>query len=194
VFFALWPASGLQQSLAETTQSVVLAAGGRPVPPENFHVTLAFLGSVPDARISEVAALGADVASQVTQPSLGVTLDTIEYWQKPKVVVATAGLPAADSAPLANVLAVALKSRLPEAGFAADLKTLWSVGRRETREFHPHVTLARKIAHPIHSIGIQPVLWSFTDFALVDSRTEPKGSVYTVLQTFPLGARRGSDA
>jgi RNA 2',3'-cyclic 3'-phosphodiesterase len=184
LFFALWPAPALQQSLAGTTQSVVLAAGGRPVPPENFHVTLAFLGSVPDARISEVAALGADVASQVTQPGLGVTLDAIEYWQKPKVVVATAGLPAAKSAPLANVLTGALKSRLTDAGFTPG----------ENPEFHPHVTLARKIAHPIHSIGIQPVLWGFTDFALVESRTEPKGSVYTVLQTFPLGARRGSDA
>jgi 2'-5' RNA ligase len=184
LFFALWPASALQQSFAETTQSVVLAAGGRPVPPENFHVTLAFLGSVPDARISQVAALGADVASQVTQPGLGVTLDTIEYWQKPKVVVATAGLPAAESAPLVNVLAGALKSRLTDAGFTPE----------ETPEFHPHVTLARKIAHPIQSIGIQPVLWSFTNVALVDSRTEPKGSVYTVLQTFPFGARKGSDA
>jgi 2'-5' RNA ligase len=67
LFFALWPDHALQQSLAETTQTVVLAAGGRPVPPENFHLTLAFLGSVPDARISEVAALGANVASQVTQ-------------------------------------------------------------------------------------------------------------------------------
>jgi RNA 2',3'-cyclic 3'-phosphodiesterase len=193
LFFALWPDHALQQSLAETTQTVVRATGGRPVPPENFHLTLAFLGSVPDARISEVAALGADVASQVSQPGLGVTLDAIECWQKPKVVVATAGLPATESAPLANVLAVALKSRLTDARFAPDLETSWSVRGQETREFHPHVTLARKIAQPIHSIGIQPVLWSFTDFALVDSRTEPKGSVYTVLQTFPLGARRGSD-
>jgi 2'-5' RNA ligase len=184
LFFALWPAPALQQSLVETTQSVVLAAGGRPVPPENFHVTLAFLGSVPDARISEVAAIGVDVASQFAQRRMTVTLDATEYWQKPKVVVATAGLPAAKSAPLANVLAGALKSRLTDAGFAPE----------ETPEFHPHVTLAHKIAHPIQSIGIQPVLWSFTNFALVDSRTEPKGSVYTVLQTFPLGARRGFDA
>jgi 2'-5' RNA ligase len=194
LFFALWPDHALQQSLAGTTQSVVLAAGGRPVPPENFHVTLAFLGSVSDARISEVAAIGVDVASQFTQRRMTVTLDAIEYWQKPKVVVATAGLPATESTPLANVLAAALKSCLTDTGFAPDLKTLWSVGGRETREFHPHVTLARKIAHPIYSIGIQPVLWSFTDFALVDSRTEPKGSVYTVLHTFPLGARRGSNA
>ncbi len=182
MFFALWPDAALQQSLAATTTSVVAATGGRPVPPENFHITLAFLGSVPEARLSDVAAIGVDVGSQVTQPRVGVTLDAIEYWKKPKIIVTTAG-PGTDGAPLANVLARALGAQLTQAGFTPDLKP----------EFHPHVTLARKIAHPIHSIGIQPVLWSFTDFALVDSRTEPKGSVYTVLQTFPLGARWGSD-
>jgi 2'-5' RNA ligase len=183
LFFALWPDAALQQSLAATTQSVVAAAGGRPVSPENFHVTLAFLGSVPEARISDVAAIGVDVASQVTQPRVGVTLAAIEYWKKPKVVVATAG-PATGSAPLADILARALESRLVEAGFIPDPESSGPVGVHETREFCPHVTLARKVAHPIRPISIQPVLWCFNGFALVDSRTGAKGSVYTVLRTF----------
>lgn len=162
------------------TQNVVSAVGGRAVPPENFHVTLAFLGSVPAARIPDVVAIGVDAASRV-QSRVGVVLDTIEYWKKSKVVVVTAR-PALDGSPLGNVLAGALGSRLTNAGFG-----------REAPAFHPHVTLARKIAHPIHSIGIQPVLWSFNDFALVDSRTEPNGSVYTVLQSFPLGAHEEAD-
>jgi 2'-5' RNA ligase len=193
LFFALWPDPALQQSLAETTQSVVLATAGRPVPPENFHVTLAFLGSVPGARISEVAALGADVASQVTPPGLGLTLDAIEYWQKPKVVVATAGLPAAESAPLANVLAVALKSRLTDAGFTPDLEGLWLVGSEVIEEFRPHVTLAQKVSHPIPTTDMDPVVWRFTEFALVESRTEPRGSAYRVLASFPWGPREGFD-
>jgi 2'-5' RNA ligase len=189
LFFALWPAPALQQSLAETTQSVVLATAGRPVPPENFHVTLAFLGAVPGARISEAAALGADVASQVTQPGLGLTLDAIEYWQKPKVVVATAGLPATESAPLANVLAVALKSGLTDAGFTPDLQSLWSVGSSITGAFRPHVTLVRKVVHPTASFGLRPVIWSFTEFVLVESRTQTHGAVYRVLESFPLVTR-----
>jgi RNA 2',3'-cyclic 3'-phosphodiesterase len=193
LFFALWPAPALQQSLAGTTQSVLLAAGGRPVPPENFHVTLAFLGSVPDARISEVAAIGVDVASQFTQRRMTVTLDAIEYWQKPKVVVATARLPAAESAPLANVLAVALKSRLPDAGFAADLETSWSVGSEVIEEFRPHVTLARKVSHPIPPTDMDSVVWRFTEFALVESRTEPGGSAYRVLASFPWEPHEGLD-
>ena len=147
---------------------------------------------MPEARLSDVAAIGVDVASQVTQLRVGVTLNAIEYWKKPKVVVATAG-PATGSAPLASVLARALESRLGGAGFISDPGSSRSVGGRETREFCPHVTLARKVAHPTGPIGIQPVLWSFNDFALVDSRTEAGGSVYTVLQSFPLGARGGAD-
>ena len=174
------------------TQSVAAAARGRRVPPENFHLTLVFLGSVPEARISDVVAIGVDVASQVTQPRVGVMLDAIEYWKKPKVVVATGG-PETDDALLANALTRALESRLTQAGFIPDLDSSRSVGGRETRKFCPHVTLARKVAHPIGPIGIQPVLWSFNDFALVESRTEAKGSVYTVLQSFPLEARGGAD-
>lgn len=158
-------------------QSVVAAAGGRPVPPENFHVTLVFLGSVPEARLSDVVAIGVDVASQVTQPRVEVTFDAIEYWKKPRVVVATAGT-ASGSAPLANVLVRALESRLIEGGFTPDL----------AEAFRPHVTLTRKVVHPVGSTAIQLLPWSFTDFALVDSRTEPSGSIYSVLQSFPLGA------
>ena len=193
MFFALWPDHALQQSLAETTQTVVLAAGGRPVPPENFHLTLVFLGSVPDARISEVAAIGVDVASQFTQRRMTVTLDAIEYWRKPKVVVATAGLPAAESAPLANVLAGALKSRLTDAGFTPDLESLWLVGSEVIEEFRPHVTLARKVSHPIPRTDMDPAVWRFTEFALVESRTEPGGSAYRVLASFPWEPHEGLD-
>ena len=182
MFFALWPDAALQQSLAATTRGVVAAAGGRPIPPDNFHVTLAFLGSVPEARISDVAAIGVDVASRVTLPRVGVALNGIEYWKKPKVLVATAG-PGTDNASLANVLARVLESRLTDAGFTPNL----------AEEFRPHVTLARKVVHPVRSSAIQPLPWSFTDFALVESRTEPGGSIYTVLQSFPLGARGAGD-
>jgi 2'-5' RNA ligase len=37
---------------------------------------------------------------------------------------------------------------------------------------------------------MEPVEWRFTAFALVESKTDPEGPVYTVLQSFPL-ARPG---
>ena len=170
MFFALWPAHALQVCLAETTQSVVLAAGGRPVPPENFHVTLAFLGLVPEARISQVEAIAHEVARAPVQ----VIFDAIEYWKKPKLICATAR-PAAAGNASAGTLAGALKSHLTGAGFTPDLKP-----------FRAHVTLARNVPHGTHDRAIQSVLWTFTHFALVESRTGPSGASYSVLSSWPL--------
>jgi RNA 2',3'-cyclic 3'-phosphodiesterase len=192
LFFALWPDHALQTALADVTQDVVSASGGRAVPPENFHITLAFLGSVPEPSVAKVEAVGAQVAAETEQAGVQLTLDAIEYWKKAKVVCATARVPQNAGARFADTLSTLLKSRLTAAGFTPDLRSLWSVGSRQIQEFRPHVTLARKATHPIHRTGIQPVFWTFTDFALVDSRTERNGSVYTVLQTFSLGVRKSS--
>ena len=53
-----------------------------------------------------------------------------------------------------------------------------------------HVALARKIARVTHSLSMDPVAWRLNEFALIDSRTDPAGPVYTVLESFPLGAER----
>jgi len=189
LFFALWPDHALQVALADATQSVVLASGGRPMPAENFHVTLAFVGSVAESRVAKVVAVGEQVAAEVERAPVQLTMDAIEYWKKAKVVCATVQVspspgawpPDATGARLADTLSTALKSRLTAAGFTPDLKP-----------FRAHVTLARKVPHASRDHAMQSVIWSFADFALVDSRTERNGSVYTVLQTFPLGVRKGS--
>jgi 2'-5' RNA ligase len=177
LFFALWPAHALQVSLAETTQNVVLAAGGRPVPPENFHVTLAFLGLVPEVRISQVRAIAQEVANEVAHPPVQVNFDAIEYWKKPGLVCATAR-PATAGNASAAALAGALKSHLTGAGFTPDLKP-----------FRAHITLARKAVHPIPTMDLDPVAWSFGEFVLVESRTELQGAVYRVLESCPLSRR-----
>lgn len=195
VFFALWPSQEERRALAEVAQSALQAGGGRLVPAFNFHVTLVFVGSVAEARMQDLVKIAGEVSAaargsrEFGSGPLQVAFDAVEYWRKPKIICATAGMPSA----AASALSEALGTGLLAAGFTPDLKILWSVGGHQIQEFRPHVTLARKVAHPIHPIGIQPVLWSFTDFALVDSRTEPNGSVYTVLRTFPLGARKSSD-
>jgi RNA 2',3'-cyclic 3'-phosphodiesterase len=179
LFFALWPDRVLQNALASTAQNIVLASGGRAVPPENLHITLAFLGSVLEARIEEVVAIAADVANEVPREPLRITLDVIEYWKKPKLLCVT-NKRAPEGAPGA-VLADALKSRLTAAGFAPDLKP-----------FRAHVTLARKAGRSAHAHSMSPMIWDLTDFALVASRTGPSGSVYTVLQTFQFGIPAGA--
>ncbi|MFL6602951.1 MAG: 2'-5' RNA ligase family protein [Steroidobacteraceae bacterium] len=198
--------------MAAATQDVVLVCGGRPMPPENFHVTLAFVGSVPESSVAKVEAVGYQVAAEAERAPVQITMDAIEYWKKAKVVCATAQarqsagdlgpddtrnrhgdepagqriqdqreqrrLPsdtAGAGARFADALAFALKSRLTAAGFTPDLKP-----------FHPHVTLARKVPHGSRDRAMQSVSWRFTEYALVESRTQMQGAVYRVLESFSL--------
>jgi 2'-5' RNA ligase len=169
LYFALWPNPRLQTALAEVTRNVVAVSVGRPTPAENFHITLAFLGSVPEAAVERVEEVAVRVAGGVAQQSVAVRLDALEYWRKAQVLVATS--PAESD----SVLADTLKERLKEGGFSPDMK-----------DFRAHVTLARKVTHPPAPISLQPTLWSFSDFALVESRTIASGPTYTVLKSFPL--------
>jgi RNA 2',3'-cyclic 3'-phosphodiesterase len=158
---------------------VVRAAQGHPVPPDSLHITLAFLGSVPEGEIGKVEAVATRVASEIEPAPVQVTLETIDYWKKAELLCATARAAAGADSPggsrlAAAALAEVLKSRLSAAGFSPDLKP-----------FRPHVTLARKVAHGSHRLAMQSVIWTFTEFALVESRTDPQGAKYQVLRTFP---------
>jgi 2'-5' RNA ligase len=181
LFFALWPNHALQAALADATRDVVFASGGRAVPPENFHITLAFVGSVAESSVAKVEAVGDRVAAEVERTPVLVTLDAIEYWRKAHVVCATAQVQRNAGAGLADILATALQSRLTAGGFTPDLKP-----------FRAHVTLARKVSHGTHVHTMQSVFWSFTEFALIESRTEAQRAVYRVLETFPLGLNRAT--
>lgn len=57
----------------------------------------------------------------------------------------------------------------------------------ETREFAAHVTLIRKAREPRQPLPALPALsWPVTEFVLMNSRLEPEGPVYQVLERFPL--------
>ena len=184
LFFALWPERALQIALAEATRDVVLASGGRPIPSDNFHVTLAFLGSVPEARLTDVVAVGAAVATEVGSLPLQVGLETLEYWQQPQVLCATGPTRSAAHSSGGAMLAGRLKANLSALGLAPDLNGSRSVVDSTTTGFRPHVTLVRKVVHPIATLPIEPAHWSFEDFALVESRRGPAGSTYNILATF----------
>ena len=174
LFFALWPEHALQAALAEATRDVVTASAGRPMPSDNFHVTLAFLGSVPETRLTDVMAVGTVVATEIAPRAIQVSFTTLEYWKKPQVLCVTAPEGSAAHSSAGAVLADSLKSKLTAAGFTPDLKP-----------FRAHVTLARKVAHPTRTAAPLSLVWNFTEFALVDSQTESSGPVYAVLRTFP---------
>ena len=161
----------MQTALAVAADVAVIetqnaGSGVRRVPTANFHLTLAFLGSVP---LSRVAGAG-QVAAQCVQTwhprevPIEVVLDGIEHWRKPQVLVATASV----TPPAATALAEALTQSLIDAGFNPDPKP-----------FRVHATVARKVRRVIRKPRIEPVRWRFESLHLIASTTGPEGSVYT---------------
>ena len=191
----------MRQAMAQATRKAVRASGGRPVAVDNLHVTLAFLGSVQERRLpalAEIARATAPLAAHAAANAperarndaadsaeliagrFAITFDRLEHWPAARLLCA---LPAEPPAPIL-AFARRLQERLAAGGFTPDLKSSVSVSASIIKPFRPHVTLARKVQRPPSVREMQPVTWGFTDLVLMDSKTLPGGSVYTVLERF----------
>jgi 2'-5' RNA ligase len=181
LFFALWPDEAQRAALMEATAETIRHCGGHPVPESRLHVTLAFLGSVPEPRLADLSDLAQRTAATFPGDALplGIVLQGFEYWVKPLVLaVLERGVPA-QPAPTSGALQLArtLTTTAVAAGFSPDLKP-----------FRAHVTVARKVAQAPHLREMREVRWSFDSFALLESRTLPEGPLYSVVGSYLLGS------
>lgn len=174
LFFALWPSAAERQSLAATTAHAVSQVDGLPVPGANLHVTLAFLGAVPGRRFVDLVGVG----GKGHYPAVALRFDHLEYWGKPKVLVAMPlEIPAAG-----REIVDRLWERLAPLGF-----------ERESRPWRAHLTLARKVRRPPQeNLRIEPRSGVSDDpepwgLALVESTTHPEGARYKPLAEWQLG-------
>ena len=156
LFFALWPPRETAQALAAWAAEVQRETGGKVTATENIHLTLAFLGDVePEAAIV--------AARRVKGRRHRLPIETAKYVRRNEMVwVAPAAMPE----PLADLVA-SLQGELRAASF-----------RLEERPFAAHVTLIRKARPPKALPALPPVEWPADEFALIRSRTSPKGPVY----------------
>jgi len=169
LFFAFWPDDAVRALVAQSTRKAVRNSGGRPVPVENLHSTIVFLGAVPAERLNAVEA----VAEMLRHGPLELRFDTLDHWVKAAVLVLTSRAPL----PAATDLATALNRLLLAQGFAPDPKP-----------YRPHITIARKVVKP-HELGLtHPIAWPVDAISLVESVTAPAGPVYTPLRQWPLRA------
>lgn len=173
LFFALWPDDATRKALRRSTRALVRHCGGRPVPPENFHLTLAFLGNVPGEQCEAVRlAAGACCLEPLT-----LQLDSAGYFPGARVLwIGPQETPAA-LAWLAAGLWQALRPLGLQSGPQA---------------FLAHLTLARKVASPPAVPALRAVAWPVDGFALVESRTGASGARYEVLQWYPARAVPGN--
>jgi 2'-5' RNA ligase len=170
----------MQAALRDAVSAIVRESDGRAVPPENFHLTLAFLGSVPRSRIDALGDIAARCAASVKPAELPlvVTLDTFEHWRRPHILCATAS----ETSPAIVALAKAMKRALTAEGFAPDLKP-----------FRAHATFARKVHEVSDGLTATPVRWSFDAIHLIESRTDSAvdrhGSAYSTVEKWALYKR-----
>ena len=159
-----------------------LYADGRWAPIENQHVTLKFLGSVPEDRLDGIVDAGAGVAG-VTAPgtlSLG-GLGTFPGGKRMRVL--WVGL--IDPLDLLAGLASRLDQALEPLGFEP-----------EKRAFTPHLTLARfktprHLDGPLSALELPAEPFELSEVALYRSHLSPKGARYEALQRWPLGGPGG---
>jgi RNA 2',3'-cyclic 3'-phosphodiesterase len=81
LFFALWPSDDVRERVVATVGNLPRFAG-RKVPAKNFHVTLAFLPSVPTQRLPMLMAL----AARQHGKSFELQFDRIEQWGRSHVI------------------------------------------------------------------------------------------------------------
>jgi 2'-5' RNA ligase len=165
-FFALWPDEPAREALAPLAQRVASEGGGRPVPAANLHLTLVFLGEVPQDRV-EVARRA---ASAFHGSAFDLSLDRVGAFAR--AAVGWAG-PSTVPEELFRLQA-SLEAALRAAGFTID-----------DRPFAPHLTLARKQVRPVPAAAIEPVTWRAGRFALVRSTRE--AGAYTDVADWELG-------
>jgi 2'-5' RNA ligase len=187
LFVALEIQASVRESLAvllaQLRQTASRVSDRRPrwVRAENLHVTLKFIGEAAPEKLNGVR--GALMAVRSNSP-VDMTFRGLGFFpndKRPKVF--WAGIAA--SRTLA-ALAAGIDGALSARGIP-----------RETREFAPHLTLARFEPPGMHESlrgAIQAAqsrdfgAFQTREFHLIESKTKPSGAEYTVLQSFTFTA------
>jgi len=182
LFVALEIPSTVRENFAALLKSLrAISPQTRWVRPENLHVTLKFIGEVPDTKLAAIrsALAGARSDQPVTLGFRGLGFFPNE--KHPRVF--WAGIEASPN----------LK------GLAADIdRATEKLGiPREQRPFSPHLTLARfeppGLPEQLHSAVRENEVRDFgtlrtSQFHLIESKLKPSGAEYTTLESFAFAA------
>jgi RNA 2',3'-cyclic 3'-phosphodiesterase len=166
---------------ADVGQSLALLRGGLPgarwIDPENYHLTLRFIGDVDDVLAREVAYL----LGGIRRPAFRVQLDGLDSFggHKPRAVVAPAQ-------PVRELIEL----------HAEHERLMQRVGLEPERKYKPHVTLARLRAASSRQVAdylasrqpFRPAPFPASRFVLYSSRASVGGGPYVIEAEYPLAA------
>lgn len=169
LFFALLPSEDVRSACHKACRELQMKMSptGRPIPADNYHLTLLFLGStVSDA--DEEKAL--EAAESVSAVPFEFTLDIAQSFQEANVWWLGPRNPPKELMELRQNLYRAVADQ----GIPLD-----------RNRFIPHVSVYRG-NQKLPPTQIKPFTWASAHFALMRSHIEPQGSRYEVVRTLPL--------
>ena len=162
LFFALWPDETVRKSLAKINAKLADNYMGKPMCPDNLHITLAFIGNVAEDSLECLLPMAASLKFK----PFTLNLDYLGYFPEPRVIWAGQ-----------KQIPDALMTLVTELYNGVQLCGL----KLDRRLFIPHLTLMRNIKS-FNQISIKPVYWPVTNFCLIKSINTPEGVEYSVLQ------------
>lgn len=155
--------------------------GARWIHPENYHLTLRFIGDIDERTANEIAG----ILDFVERPAFNVTLTGLDQFggKKPRAIFASLQPSTALIELQAEHERMMQRIGLPAEG----------------RRFTPHVTLARlrdvsalEVAEYLATRGgFRPMSFPVNRFVLYSSRASQGGGPYIVEADYPLRGRRG---
>ena len=166
LFFALWPDDALRQKI-DAMQPADNESAGRRVIKENYHITLAFMGEVTDRQWERLEMN----AATFQFPAFDLQLDQLGHWEHAQVL----WLGCRHTPKGLQTLVDGLKQMLHQVGLPT-----------EQREYHPHLSLRRKLPQGPATQRVEPIEWPVREFVLSRSIIHSSGPEYQVISRWPL--------
>ncbi|MGB1141170.1 MAG: RNA 2',3'-cyclic phosphodiesterase [Halioglobus sp.] len=142
---------------------------GQPVPPENFHITLAFVGSIATRSLESLLD---DADSLAGGNPLELRLNQMGYFQKPGIF----WFGSSTTPPSLSSLSAGLRKVAANNG-----------GRLERKPLQPHVTLYRRCEIPPPAPPAVPVIdLAWRHFTLFESLQGRRGVQYREIAQWSL--------
>ncbi len=155
--------------------------GARWISPENYHLTLRFIGDIDERTANEAAGM----FDFVERPAFTITLTGLDHFggKKPRAIFASV-----QPSPALIELQAEHERMMQRIGLPV-----------EGRRFTPHITLARlrdasviEVADYLASRGgFRPISFPVSRFVLYSSRASQGGGPYIVEADYPLRGRAG---
>ena len=162
LFLALWPNLVVQSDIATHARQWTWPLGYVPYQPQDWHVTLHFIGPVEATQVPDITAS----AALPFQP-FELVLDQPTLWPHGLAVVCLSQVPKQ---------LWSLFDRLGQALRELGLPV-------ETRPYRPHLTLARRADRAIAPMTSTPVVWRVQGYALVVS-TGDRATRYKIIRAY----------